>query len=56
MGISVGYGLTLLSHVVHAVGHRRVLLSGVQEVEPGVVIDEMIVWRKKSEENYAKWK
>lgn len=39
--------VTFLGHVVHAVGHGRVLLSGVQEQEASVVVDEMIIWEKR---------
>lgn len=38
--------LTFLRHVVHAVGHRRALLLGVQGGEASVVVHKVVVCKK----------
>lgn len=40
-------GLTFLGHVVHAVGHRRALLLGVQGGEASVVVHKVVVCKKE---------
>lgn len=40
--------LTFLGHVVHAVGHRRALLLGVQGGEASVVVHKVVVCKKKT--------
>lgn len=40
--------LTFLGHVVHAVGHRRALLLGVQGGEASVVVHKVVVCKKKN--------
>lgn len=45
--------LTFLGHVVHAVGHRRALLLGVQGGEASVVVHKVVVCKKKNNNNIA---
>lgn len=42
--------LTFLGHVVHAVGHRRALLLGVQSGEASVVVHKVVVCKKKTKQ------